>query len=143
MKKLILPLLLGLSTALAHTAITSVTPGEGKTVSAPRQVVITFNEPVSLRFSTFKVYPLGVSGDTLSVNRAAAKLAKSVIGLKNDDQARADHRLSGAASTSTVNTSTVTLPLKDHLKSGSYVVMWRILSEDGHPVTGQYVFRVK
>ena len=37
----------------------------------------------------------------------------------------------------------VTVPLKGGLKPGRYAVMWRLMSADGHPVTGQSVFTVR
>lgn len=127
-----------LGSAVAHTAVTSVSPGEGKTVIAPKEVVLNFNEAVNLRFSTFKVYPLVVTGDALAVNRAASKLAARVLPLKNDLTARADLPVRNQG-----NTARVVLPLKTRLKAGAYVVMWRLLSDDGHPVTSQYVFKIK
>ena len=35
------------------------------------------------------------------------------------------------------------IPLRPGLKDGTYVVAWKLLSEDGHPVTGHSVFTVK
>lgn len=43
--------------------------------------------------------------------------------------------------TATASGSTVTVPLDD-LSDGGYVVAWRIVSDDGHPVSGTYTFSV-
>ncbi|MCP2014693.1 methionine-rich copper-binding protein CopC [Deinococcus sp. HSC-46F16] len=37
----------------------------------------------------------------------------------------------------------LTLTLKPGLKPGDYVMAWRLLSEDGHPVSGQRVIELK
>lgn len=136
-KRLILPLLLA-GFAQAHTAVTGITPAAFAVVSAPGSVSLTLNEAVDLHFATVKVYPLPGMGDKLSLNRAAAALAKSALNAKNDAAQRADAggMLHGTA-------DKITLPLKPNLKAGNYALMWRILSDDGHVVTGQSVFVVK
>lgn len=35
------------------------------------------------------------------------------------------------------------VPLKSGLAKGAYVFMWRVLSGDGHIVTGQSVFHIR
>lgn len=35
------------------------------------------------------------------------------------------------------------VPLKSSLAKGAYVFMWRVLSGDGHIVTGQSVFHIR
>jgi copper transport protein len=42
----------------------------------------------------------------------------------------------------TVDGHTVTWPMPDHLRMGSYVVRWRVVSADGHPVDGAFSFGV-
>ena len=131
--KTLLPLFaaLLLGTAAAHTQITHFTPAAGSTVAAPKMVTLTFSEPVNLRFSTFKVYALPAGMDP-------AAFAKTKINLKNDAGARAD-TYSGPPSMA----ARLDLPLKTNLKPGAYVVMWHILSDDGHPVSGQSSFSVR
>ncbi|AWN23250.1 copper resistance protein CopC [Deinococcus irradiatisoli] len=120
-----------LGTASAHTQITHVTPAQGSRVSAPQNVTLEFSEPINLRFSTFKVYPLpsGVNAEAW---------AQTKLNLKNDAADRAD-TYPGASSMA----AHLSLPLRPHLKAGTYIVMWRILSDDGHPVSGQATFDVK
>ncbi|ALW88289.1 copper resistance CopC family protein [Deinococcus actinosclerus] len=131
--KNILPLLaaLTLSAASAHTAVSGVTPALNATVTAPKTVTLAFSEPVELRFSTFRVMavPAGVT---------VAEAARRALAEKADSAALANRpaSLSGAA-------ARLALTLKPNLKSGQYVIAWKILSEDGHPVTGQSTFRVK
>lgn len=126
------------SAAWAHTAVTSVTPGAFAIVTAPAAVQIKLNEPVDLHFATFKVYPLKVSGDKLALNRAAATLAKTALKARADEDLRAD-----TWKKQTGTTSNVSIPLKQNLLSGAYVIMWRLLSGDGHVISGQSVFSVK
>ena len=126
---LLTALLLG--AAAAHTQITHLDPAAGSVVSAPTTVTLTFSEPVNLRFSTFKVYALPAGVD-------AATFAQSKLKLKNDADARADTYTSSAKLVSRLS-----LPLKEHLNPGPYVVMWRVLSDDGHPVSGQTSFSIK
>lgn len=106
-------------------------PAPGHTVAAPKTVVLRFSEPTELRFSTFKVVPLP-TGTT--PDRAAA----DALARKDDGAVRADTapRLSGVA-------ARLGLPLRPHLKPGAYLVAWRVLSDDGHPVTGHTTFTVR
>ena len=42
----------------------------------------------------------------------------------------------------TVDGHTVTWPMPKHLRNGPYVVTWRVISSDGHPVDGAFSFGV-
>lgn len=126
------------SPALAHTAVTSVQPGAHASVRAPTAVTVTVSEAIPLKFATFKVYPLPVGGDRLTLNRAAATLAKTVVGAKNDAAQRADLWRGGEGQRALIH-----VPLKPRLKAGAYALLWRFLSADGHVVSGQSVFYVK
>ncbi|REE94725.1 copper resistance CopC family protein [Thermomonospora umbrina] len=43
----------------------------------------------------------------------------------------------------TVTGTKVTLPIEGSLEPGTYTVAWRVVSADGHPVTGTYEFTVE
>ena len=118
-------------TAAAHTEITRMVPAASSSVAAPKTVTLDLSEPINLRFSTFKVYALPAGSDP-------AALSQAKLNLKNDGAARAD-LFPGASGLA----ARVQLPLKPKLKPGAYVVMWHLLSDDGHPVSGQSVFRIK
>ncbi|WP_034384162.1 copper resistance CopC family protein [Deinococcus sp. YIM 77859] len=122
---------LTLGTALAHTEVTGLFPAHGAHVSAPKAVTLTFGEPVNLRFSVFKVVPLPAGADP-------AKEAAAVLARRDDAALRVDTapRLSGMA-------TRVTLPLRAGLKPGAYLTVWRLLSADGHLVSGHAVFYVR
>ncbi|WP_216317670.1 copper resistance CopC family protein [Deinococcus aestuarii] len=131
--RFLLPLFaaLTLGSALAHTEVTSVTPAANARVAAPKTVTLTFSEPIHLRFSTLKVVPLPTGADPTQT--AAAALTR-----RDDAPSRADTApaLNGMA-------ARVTLPLRPGLKPGAYLIAWRLLSEDGHPVSGHSVFHVR
>ena len=135
---LVASLLLLSGLARAHTAVTGVVPAAHASVTAPKNVEIKFNEPVDLHFATFKVYALHVQADKLALNRAAATLAKKVLKAKDDARQRADLFVP-----SSETSNHVVVPLKTNLPNGSYVLMWRVLSADGHIVTGQSVFLIR
>lgn len=128
---IVLLLALVLGTASAHTAVASITPAADSTVSAPKEVVLKFSEPVELRFSTFRVMALGADMEPVDGARAA-------LALKADAPALVNLPLSARTLAAQLR-----IPLKASLKAGAYVVAWKILSEDGHPVTGHSVFKVK
>lgn len=123
----------------AHSYLERSVPAEDAVVSAPREVRLAFNEAVEVKYSTVKVYPVGVSGDPLKVNGAAGALKSRVLALKNDAKDRADLGLATKDRTATE----LVLPLKAKLKPGAYVVMWKVLSVDSHTLDGYYVFTVK
>lgn len=124
-------LALTLGSALAHTGVTGITPPANATVPAPQAVTLTFSEPIDLHFSTFKVLALPAGAD-------AAQTASAALARRGDAATRADTAppLSGTA-------ARVRLPLRPGLKPGAYLIAWRLLSEDGHPVSGHSVFWVR
>ncbi|MBB6096857.1 hypothetical protein HNR42_000269 [Deinobacterium chartae] len=139
MKHLILLAALVFPVALAHSELESATPAEGSRVAAPREVKLRFSEEVELKFSTFKVYPVGVTGSVQRVNAAAGMLKAQHLNRRDDASQRADLGVSEKARTA----REVTLPLKQNLTPGAYVVMWKVLSVDTHTTEGFYVFNVR
>lgn len=104
----VLSTIIGVATADAHASLKLATPADGaQLTSAPRDVVLVFDEPVSTSFATVTV--TGPSGSAIE-GRA------QVVG------------------------DTVTQPLAGGLSSGTYTVAFRVVSDDGHPVSGQSRF---
>jgi copper transport protein len=96
------------SRALAHATLISSTPAAGSVVAhAPRQIVLTFDQPVE-----------PVSGGTTVV----AASGQSVLG-------GTPHTLAG-------DHSRLVIPLQPGLGNGDYTVRWRIVSTDGHLISG-------
>ncbi|ANE43605.1 copper resistance CopC family protein [Deinococcus puniceus] len=124
-------LLAALGTASAHTEVTVVSPTPTLPVSAPKAVLLQFSEPVNLRFASFRVLPMPSA-------KTPAEVAKMALALKPDSPqlVNTGGLLSGMA-------AKLSLPLKPNLKAGPYLIAWAVLSEDGHPVTGQSLFRVR
>lgn len=134
MKHLLMTLLLGLSgLAFAHTEVTALPPAHAAPAHAPRAVVLAFSEPVDLHFCTFKVYPLASGEAALSPVRLMA-----LLNARGDENVRAD---TGAPKQGLA--ARLHLPLKPQLRPGNYAVIWRVLSDDGHVVTGQSAFKVQ
>lgn len=135
MKKAIVAILiLVFGLAFAHSRPTKIVPANGSSVAAPKTVSITFDEGIEGNFSTFKVY--AYTGEIS--NGALRAFARDKVALKNDTAARADSGHNAKGSTKTVN-----ITLKPKLKTGVYVVMWRILGADTHTVDGWSFFRIK
>ncbi|MGV9294437.1 copper resistance CopC family protein [Amycolatopsis sp. NPDC003676] len=104
--------LIGLATpALAHDTLVGSTPADKSTVdTAPSAVELKFNESVQQ----------GTELNTVAVT-----------------DARHNHWEAGPA---VVKGSAVTVPLRTLGAAGEYTVDYRIVSEDGHPVSGSITF---
>jgi copper transport protein len=99
--------------AWAHAALLRTVPSASGTVdTAPAQVTLTYSEPVAPRFAI------------VSVTDSAGRQVTS------GDPAAAP----GAP-------QTLVTPLR-HLPEGWYLVFWRVISADGHPVRGAFTFAV-
>jgi methionine-rich copper-binding protein CopC len=113
----ILGLLLGVLSSIimatgadAHAALKSISPKDGSSLAtAPTQVVLTFNEPISTSFAT-----VTVTG------------AEGVV----------------SAGRTVVDGVNVTQALAPDLANGRYTVTYRVVSEDGHPVSDKTTFTV-
>jgi copper transport protein len=100
--------------ASAHAILLRTDPGIDRVVDAsPERVTLYFTEPVELALGAVRVF------DTNA------------------------HRVdSGAAEHAGDDLETVQVPLLDDLDDGTYTVTWRIISVDGHPIKGAFVFHV-
>lgn len=99
--------------ASAHAVVTSSTPTDGQTlVTPPQEVQITFSESVSADLGGLTV--LNSSGERVD----------------NDD--------SKIGANGVVLSTTV----KPELADGTYVMNYRVVSSDGHPISGAVVFGV-
>jgi copper transport protein len=99
--------------AWAHAALLRTTPEPSRTINrAPPEVRLTYSEPVEPRFAIVSV--TDAQGRQVTSGKPAAAV--------------------GAA-------QTLVTPLK-RVPEGWYLVFWRVVSADGHPVRGAFTFAV-
>jgi copper transport protein len=99
--------------AWAHAQVDSTSPRDGEALDSPPAVVtITFNEAVSAPVGAVRVY--------------------------DSTGARVDAGDSGSGR----SPEEIRASLEPGLAAGTYVVTWRAVSDDGHPVKGAFVFQV-
>lgn len=102
------------SPAWAHAQLESTQPVQSSVLTtSPRQVVLHFGEPVEIDFGSMRV--IGPNG------------------------ARVDN---GGTHHPPGDTHAVAISLPAHLPDGTYIVAWRVISADSHPVHGAFVFSV-
>jgi copper transport protein len=100
--------------ASAHAYLTKTFPSASATLNVPPpDVALTFSEPVEPRFA--------------------------IISVTDQD---AVSQTTGPVTRSPSNPDTLVVPLKPHLPEGWYLVYWRAISVDGHPVQGAFTFAV-
>jgi copper transport protein len=101
------------ATAWAHAALLRTVPSASGIVNRPpAQLSLTYSEAVEPRFAI------------VSVTDAGGK-----------------QQASGAPRRSAADPNTLVVPLR-HLPEGWYLVYWRAISVDGHPVRGAFTFAV-
>jgi copper transport protein len=99
--------------ASAHAALLRTSPAASGTVNAlPAEVGLTYSEPVEPRFAV------------VSVTNAAG-----------------EQQTSGSPQRSPTNANQLVVPLRT-VGEGWYLVYWRVISTDGHPVRGAFTFAV-
>jgi copper transport protein len=112
---LVVATVVGAATAAqAHAILETTTPAAGSVVpAAPHQVALTFGESVGVSTNDIQVF--------------------------NDRLVRVD---TGGAHQLTSHSDTVRVRLDPRLPHGTYTVTWRVVSADGHPVSGGFTFSV-
>jgi copper transport protein len=99
--------------AFAHAALLHTVPSaSGKVLQPPTEVRLTYSEPVEPRFAIVLV----VDANNHSV-------------------------VAGTPQRSPADTHTLVVPLRG-VRTGWYLVFWRAISQDGHPVRGAFTFAV-
>lgn len=105
---------LGAAPASAHAQLQSSDPSPSSVLLVPpRQVVLHFGEPVEIDFGSIRV--LGPLGNRVDLGGT--------------------HHPPG-------DSDAVAIALPPGLRDGTYVVAWRVISADSHPVHGAYIFSV-
>jgi methionine-rich copper-binding protein CopC len=106
-------LLAAASGAQAHAHLVSATPAANAAVSAPKTLSLTFSEKLEPKFS-------GV--DLMKADGKPVAIKSSV--------AAKDRK-------------TISAALSAPLAPGSYMVMWHVVSADGHKMNGDFSFTVR
>jgi copper transport protein len=99
--------------AWAHATLLSTNPVDRSTVpTSPQQVTLTYNENVAISLGSVTVY--------------------------DSNGGRVDAGTPHHAS----NTDHIVIVSVPKLKNGTYIVVWRVISADSHPVSGAFTFNV-
>ena len=100
--------------ALAHAVLQHTTPHQNSAVStAPSSVRLDFNEPIEVSFGAVRVY-----------DQHGERVDSGTVGYPGGAQ------------------SSVTIGVRDGLGRGVYTTTYRVVSADGHPVSGGFAFGV-
>lgn len=111
---LLLALLVPFRAARAHGALQRAVPAQNaRVVTMPRELRLTFNEPVVLAFAAIELVGPNGRPVALGLLTLAPDSARVLIG-----------------------------PVTGALAAGTYTVNWRVAGADGHPVRGSYQFTV-
>jgi len=102
------------ASAFAHAALLHTSPSASVTLNKPpTELRMTFSEAVEPRFATVSVTDPNANQET-----------------------------AGRPARSETDPNTLVTPLKPDLPQGWYLVYWRVISADGHPVKGAFTFAV-
>ncbi len=102
------------ASAFAHAALLRTSPSASVTLNKPpSELRMTFSEAVEPKFATVSV-----------------------------TDAQANQETDGRPQRSETDPNTLVTELKPNLPQGWYLVYWRVISADGHPVKGAFTFAV-
>jgi copper transport protein len=102
------------SAASAHAYLVKTSPVASKVLNGPpKNVALTYDEAVEPRFAIISVTNAHGAQETI-----------------------------GPVERSPANPDTLVVPVKPHLPEGWYLIYWRAISVDGHPVQGAFTFAV-
>ena len=106
--------------AMAHSRIVSSTPAEGATVAGPRVVTLSFSEAL------------------LPPTAAASIVMTAMPGVKN----HGEMVIRNFTPSWSNGNRTLTLKLRQPLRTGNYDIRWQAAGADGHRMTGKISFKV-
>ena len=99
--------------ANAHAILDSSSPSSSQVLSTqPTQITLTFNEEIESKLGSIRLF----------------NADQKEIRIDKTERSAADNR-----------TAFANLP---ELKNGVYIVVWRVVSADGHPVNGAFPFEI-
>lgn len=107
--------------ALAHVTIASSTPAEGATVIAPKTVVLTFSDALNPARTGVELVMTAMPGHA---NHGIMPIRNFVLAWSNGNR-------------------TLTLTLRQPLRTGTYEARWQSTGSDGHKMAGKVTFVVR
>lgn len=134
-----------MSLAAAHASLDATDPADGAVLEAgPREVTLDYSENVEVGFSVFAVHRLDADID-LGQEHAQQRISGLAAPQVKDWLAAptsGDTLVPMTYEPNTGKASQVVLTFDEELAPGHYVVVWRVLSADTHPVEGFFTFSV-
>jgi len=108
------------SALLAHVQLTASMPMADSTAKAPKQITLTFSQPVD------------------QASAAASIIMTAMPGMAN----HGEMLIRNFTTSWSADGTTLTLTLKKPLPTGSYEVRWQAAASDGHAMNGTVGFEV-
>jgi copper resistance protein C len=106
---------------LAHVQLTASTPASGTQAKAPKQITLTFSQPVDPATATASIVMTAMPG---MANHGEMPIRNFTASWSDDGK-------------------TMTLALRNPLPTGTYEVRWQAAATDGHGMSGTVIFDVK
>ena len=107
--------------ALAHVKVASSTPAEGATVAAPKTVVLNFSDTLNPAKTGVELVMTAMPGHA---NHGIMPIKNFVPAWSNGNK-------------------TLTLNLRQPLRTGTYEARWQSAGGDGHKMAGKITFVVR
>ncbi|SHN50207.1 copper resistance protein CopC [Erythrobacter sanguineus] len=105
---------------LAHVELAASTPVAGTAAKAPREIALTFNQPVDQMAAAASIVMTAMPGVP---NHGEMVIRNFTASWSEDSQ-------------------TMTLTLRKPLPAGTYEIRWQAAAGDGHPMSGTFGFDV-
>lgn len=133
----------------AHASLDASSPGAGAVLdAAPSEVRLSFSENVEVAFSVFGVHRLEAKVDMSEqraqqrINGLAAPLVEAWLDQTAEDGSLVPTTLEPSVGAAAEIALVLADLQADGLEAGHYVVVWRVLSADTHPVEGYFTFTI-
>jgi len=107
--------------ALAHTKVVASTSAQGASIKAPRSLTLTFSEAL------------------LPPTAAASIVMTAMPGMPN----HGEMVIRNFTTAWSKDNRTMTLNLRQPLKTGTYELRWQAAGSDGHRMNGKVTFKVR
>lgn len=106
---------------MAHVELTASTPAAGTEAKSPREITLAFSQPVD------------------QATAAASIVMTAMPGVEN----HGEMVIRNFTASWSADGKTMTLSLRQPLRTGTYEVRWQAAAGDGHSMTGSFGFAVR